>query len=81
MNGKKIKQARVALGGVSHKPWRATEVEKYLAGKDAIDANFIEAANAEMKNAKGFEHNKFKIELGKRAIVKALRNALNNRNG
>lgn len=72
MNGKKIKQARVAMGGVAHKPWRALEAEKFLAGKDATDANFIEAANAEMKNAKGFEHNKFKIELGRRAIVRAL---------
>jgi len=77
--GGKIKQARIALGGVAHKPWRALEAEKFLAGKDATGLNFIEAANAEMKNAKGFEHNKFKIELGRRAIVRALSMAMNNK--
>ena len=79
VNGSKIKQARIAMGGVAHKPWRAAEAEKFLAGKDATDANFIEAANLEMKNAKGFEHNKFKIELGRRAIVRALSMAMNSK--
>jgi len=79
VNGSKIKQARIAMGGVAHKPWRATEAENFLAGKDATDANFIEAANLEMKNAKGFEHNKFKIELGRRAIVRALSMAMNSK--
>lgn len=79
ISGGKIRQARIAMGGVAHKPWRALEAEKFLAGKDADEANFIEAANAEMKNAKGFEHNKFKIELGKRAIVRALSMAMNNK--
>jgi xanthine dehydrogenase YagS FAD-binding subunit len=79
MDGKKIKQARVALGGVAHKPWRAVAAEKYLAGKEATEANFNEAANAEMKNAKAFKHNEFKIELGKRAIVRALSMAMNNK--
>lgn len=79
VNGGKIKQARVALGGVAHKPWRALEAEKFLAGKDATEDNFRQAAEAEMKNAKGFEHNKFKIELGKRAIVRALSMAMNNK--
>ncbi|HEY8560038.1 MAG TPA: xanthine dehydrogenase family protein subunit M [Pyrinomonadaceae bacterium] len=78
-DGNKIKSARIAMGGVAHKPWRATEAEKYLAGKDATDANFVEAANAEMKNARSFEHNKFKIELGRRAIVRALSMAMNNK--
>ena len=77
VSGGKIKAARVAMGGVANKPWRALEVEKFLVGKDATDANFIEAANAEMKNAKTLEHNKFKIELGKRAIVRALNMAWN----
>ena len=79
VNGSKIKQARIAMGGVAHKPWRATEAENFLAGKDATDANFIEAANLEMKNAKGFEHNKFKIELGRRAIVIALSMEMNSK--
>lgn len=79
MNGGKIKQARLAMGGVAHKPWRASEAEKYLVGKDATEEIFKQAAEAEMKNAKAFEHNEFKIELGKRAVVRALSMAMNNK--
>lgn len=79
LNGRKIKQARVAMGGVAHKPWRASETEKFLAGKDATEEVFKQAAEMEMKNAKGFEHNKFKIELGRRAIVRALSMAAGNK--
>lgn len=75
--GTKVKNVRVALGGVAHKPWRATEAEKFLVGKDATEANFTAAAEAEMRNAKPLEHNKFKVELGKRAIVRALQMAMN----
>lgn len=76
-NGNKIKQARVALGGVAHKPWRAMEAEKFLVGKDATEANFKAAAEMEMKSAKPLEHNKFKVELGKRAIARSLMMAMN----
>lgn len=76
-DGSKIKNVRVAMGGVSHKPWRALEAEKFLNGKEATEANFKAAAEAEMKNAKPLEHNKFKVELGKRAIVRALTMAMN----
>ncbi len=76
-DGNKIKNVRVAMGGVSHKPWRALEAEKMLVGKDATEVNFKAAAEAEMKNAKPLEHNKFKVELGKRAIVRALMMAMN----
>jgi xanthine dehydrogenase YagS FAD-binding subunit len=79
LTGNKIKQARVAMGGVAHKPWRALEAEKFLVGKDATEANFKAAAEAEMKSAKTLEHNKFKVELGKRAIVRALTMAMNNK--
>jgi xanthine dehydrogenase YagS FAD-binding subunit len=71
-DGNTIKQARVAMGGVAHKPWRATEAEKVLVGKAATEAVFTQAAEAEMRNAKPLEHNRFKVELGKRAIVRAL---------
>ncbi len=77
MNGGNIGQARIALGGVAHKPWRATEAEKFLVGKAATEANFKSAADAEMRNAKPLEHNKFKVELGRRAIVRALQMAMN----
>ena len=75
MDGNKIKQARIALGGVAHKPWRAMEAEKTLVGKEATEANFKSAAEAEMKKAKPLEHNKFKVELGTRGIVRALQMA------
>ncbi|MGI8788926.1 MAG: FAD binding domain-containing protein [Pyrinomonadaceae bacterium] len=77
MDGNKIKQVRVAMGGVAHKPWRAVEAEKMLVGKAATEANFKAAADAEMKMAKPLEYNKFKVELGRRAIVRALTQALN----
>lgn len=76
-DGNKIKQVRLAMGGVAHKPWRAKEAEKFLVGKEATEDNFKKAAEAEMNNAKPFEHNKFKVELGKRAIVRALSMAMN----
>ncbi len=72
MNGNNISNVRIAMGGVAHKPWRAMEAEKFLNGKAATEANFKAAADAEMKAAKPLEHNKFKVELGKRAIVRAL---------
>lgn len=75
MDGGRVRQARVALGGVAHKPWRALEAEKFLAGKESTEANFKEAAEMEMKMAKPLAHNEFKIELGKRAIVRALMKA------
>jgi len=77
MNGDNIQQARIAMGGVAHKPWRATEAEKFLVGKAATEANFKAAAETEMRNAKPLEHNKFKVELGKRAVVRALTQAMN----
>jgi xanthine dehydrogenase YagS FAD-binding subunit len=77
MSGNTIKQVRIALGGVAHKPWRAFEAEKFLAGKEATEANFLQAADLEMKQAKPLAHNAFKIELGKRAIARALMQAKN----
>jgi xanthine dehydrogenase YagS FAD-binding subunit len=67
-----IKDVRVALGGVAHKPWRAFEAEKVLGGAEAIEETFRRAAEAELANAKGFAHNGFKIELAKRTIVSVL---------
>lgn len=77
VDGKQIKTARIALGGVAHKPWRATEAESFLIGKEISEAVFLEAAEMEMKHARPLEHNGFKIELGKRAIALALSKAIN----
>ena len=67
-----IKSARVALGGVAHKPWRAQKAETALAGKKANEEIFRAAAEAELAPARAYKHNGFKIELAKRAIVRAL---------
>jgi len=72
VQGGVIKQARVAMGGVAHKPWRAREAELVLTGARVNEPNFRRAAEAAMRGARGYEHNRFKIELGKRAIVRAL---------
>jgi len=65
-----IKEARIALGGVAHKPWRVKEAEDFLNDKEPISENFVAAANIILKGAKGFEHNSFKIELAKKVIVR-----------
>jgi xanthine dehydrogenase YagS FAD-binding subunit len=72
MRVKQIKGARVALGGVAHKPWRATTAEKKLIGEVADERSFRAAAEAELAAAKAYKHNSFKIELAKRAIVRTL---------
>lgn len=76
MDGDVIKEARLALGGVAHKPWRDTEAEAMLNGKPATRENFQKAAEAIFRSAQGFGHNNFKIELGKRAVVRGLRQAV-----
>ncbi len=75
--GNKIVRARIAMGGVAHKPWRALKAEQLLIGKEATEANFKVAADAEMADARPLEHNKFKVELGNRSIVRALQMAMN----
>ncbi len=72
LDGDTIKQARLAMGGVAHKPWRAAKAEAALIGKAATPENFAAAAEAEMADAQALEHNAFKIPLGKSAIVRAL---------
>jgi xanthine dehydrogenase YagS FAD-binding subunit len=70
-----IKEARLALGGVAHKPWRDVSVEAAMHGEPANRTTFARAAEAMLREAKGFEHNAFKIELARRAIVRALSQA------
>jgi xanthine dehydrogenase YagS FAD-binding subunit len=72
MEGGQIKSARIALGGVAHKPWRAVKAELALAGKTPNDQSFRAAAEAELAPAKGYKYNSFKIELARRAITQAL---------
>ncbi len=67
-----VRDVRLALGGVSHKPWRALAAEDALRGQPASEASFARGAEKELAAAVGFAHNGFKIELAKRVIVGAL---------
>ena len=72
----RIADVRLAMGGVAHKPWRAAEAERVLHGKPPSDALFDAAAAAEMAAARPLRHNGYKVELGRRLLVRALRTAL-----
>ncbi len=76
LEGNRIKQVRIALGGVAHKPWRASVAEKWLIGKEATETNFRAAAEVELKNARPLEHNKFKVAMAQKAIARALQGAM-----
>ncbi|MFT3743777.1 MAG: xanthine dehydrogenase family protein subunit M [Pyrinomonadaceae bacterium] len=76
VEGGTIKQARVVLGGVAHKPWRSAEAETSLMGKKPDRASFEAAAAAALVGAKPLSHNGYKVELAKRSIVVALERAM-----
>jgi xanthine dehydrogenase YagS FAD-binding subunit len=67
-----VRDVRLALGGVAHKPWRAWTAEKALRGAPATAASFRAAAAAELAEAIGLRDNAFKIELTQRAITAVL---------
>ena len=75
LTGGMIGEARLALGGVAHKPWRDPAAEAALRGQAPNEDNFKRAADVLLRDAKGFAHNAFKIELARRAIVRALTQA------
>lgn len=70
--GGRIREARVAFGGIGTKPWRSKEAEAELHGKPANDKTFRAAAEAALKDAKPHKENAFKVELAKQALVRAL---------
>ncbi|RAV06244.1 xanthine dehydrogenase family protein subunit M [Mycolicibacterium sp. GF69] len=67
-----VTSARIALGGVAHKPWRAHRAEQYLTGVPATEDSFRQAANVELEDARPLPGNEFKVELTRRAIVATL---------
>ena len=75
LEGDLIVEARLALGGVAHKPWRDPEAEALLVGRPATAENFALAADQVLGAARGHAHNAFKIELARRAIVRGLSQA------
>jgi xanthine dehydrogenase YagS FAD-binding subunit len=72
VDGGTIRDVRLALGGVAHKPWRASKAEQALVGKLPNEQSFRAAAEAELAPAKAYKDNQYKIELAKRTIVRAL---------
>ena len=72
LDGDTVKDVRIALGGVAHKPWRAWKAEEALRGKPATAQAFRAAAEAELASAQPLRDNGFKIELAKRTIAAVL---------
>ena len=70
-----VAEARLALGGVAHKPWRDTAAEALLVGNPPDRERFEQAAEQVLAGAQGYSHNSFKIELARRAIVRGLSQA------
>jgi xanthine dehydrogenase YagS FAD-binding subunit len=75
-NGR-IRVARLALGGVAHKPWRDMSAEALMRGEAPSRELFAKVAEAVLKSAKGLAHNAFKISLARRAIIRTLTQAAN----
>jgi xanthine dehydrogenase YagS FAD-binding subunit len=71
----RITRARIALGGVGTKPWRSTEAEEILAGAPIGEPAFRRAADAALRDARPQSQNGFKVELARRCLVYALKEA------
>jgi xanthine dehydrogenase YagS FAD-binding subunit len=71
----RFRAARIAMGGVAPKPWRAAEAERALAGDPVNDRAFTNAAETALRGARGHGHNDFKIELAKRSLRRTLADA------
>jgi xanthine dehydrogenase YagS FAD-binding subunit len=67
-----VRDVRLALGGVAHKPWRATKAEQMLRGAPASAESFLAAANAELADARPLPGNAFKVPLARNVVVDTL---------
>jgi len=81
LQGGTVRDLRLVLGGVAHKPWRAEEAENILRGQALTPEGMERAAAAAVAGAQPQAHNAFKIELARRAIVRALQTAGKNEGG
>ena len=72
MDGSKVREARIALGGVATIPWRSREAEAALAGKELTEDTAQAAARAAFAGATPRVHNAFKVALGRSTLVRAL---------
>ncbi len=73
MDGNRIRDARIAMGGVATKPWRAMDAEQRLIGQKASMEIFVQASEAAFREAHAYRHNAYKIPLGQQAIIRNLR--------
>ncbi|QRQ83699.1 FAD binding domain-containing protein [Cupriavidus oxalaticus] len=71
-SGHTVRSARLALGGVAHKPWRVPAAEQALTGRPLSAHSAAEAARLLLDGARSYEHNAFKVGLAQRAVVRAL---------
>lgn len=72
LDGDRIRDSRLVIGSVAHKPWRSREAEAALVGQRATEATFRNAAAAAFADARPLEHNRYKVDLGIRAATRAL---------
>jgi xanthine dehydrogenase YagS FAD-binding subunit len=72
LDGTRIRRARIALGGVAHKPWRVPAAEALLAGQKPTEKLFLAAAERAFADAKPLEHNGYKVPMGRNLLVRAL---------
>ncbi|CAM2142237.1 aldehyde dehydrogenase, FAD-binding subunit [Pararobbsia alpina] len=75
MDGNRVRSARIVLGGVAHKPWRAASVEQMLTGRTLDDATLAQAAASMVREAQPYPGNAFKVTLAQRAVIRAVREA------
>jgi xanthine dehydrogenase YagS FAD-binding subunit len=67
-----VRDCRLALGGVAHKPWHAARAEEALRGKAATEESFLSAADAELEQAEPLRDNAFKVPLARAVIARTL---------
>ena len=72
LDGDTVREARIALGGVATRPWRAREAERALVGRALSHENVRAAGDAAFAQARPGQHNRFKVELGARTVADAL---------
>jgi xanthine dehydrogenase YagS FAD-binding subunit len=70
-----VRDARIVMGGVAHKPWRTREAERALIGRRLDRASIDAAADASILDAQPIRDNAFKVPLARRAVARALRTA------
>jgi xanthine dehydrogenase YagS FAD-binding subunit len=76
LDGANVRDVRIALGGVAHKPWRAPDAEAVLRGQAVTPALLARAGEAAVRGAQPYRDNAFKVELAQRAVVRALRTVI-----